>query len=93
MDPEKGFFLNGKPYSIQGVNYHEDRAERASAFRPEDFESDLDLIQEMGCTAVRLSHYPHAQVLHDLMDRRGLIAWAEIPLSMYLWVILSTEKT
>ena len=79
VDPEKGFFLNGKPYSIQGVNYHEDRAERASAFRPEDFETDLDLIQEMGCTAVRLSHYPHAQVLHDLMDRRGLIAWAEIP--------------
>lgn len=79
VDPKKGFFLNGKPYSIQGVNYHEDRAERASAFRPEDFESDLDLIQEMGCTAVRLSHYPHAQVLHDLMDRRGLIAWAEIP--------------
>lgn len=79
VDPEKGFFLNGKPYSIQGVNYHEDRAERASAFRPEDFETDLDLIQEMGCTAVRLSHYPHAQVLYDLMDRRGLIAWAEIP--------------
>lgn len=79
VDPENGFFLNGKPYSIQGVNYHEDRAERASAFRPEDFETDLDLIQEMGCTAVRLSHYPHAQVLHDLMDRRGLIAWAEIP--------------
>ena len=72
-------FLNGKPYSIHGVNYHEDRAERASAFRPEDFESDLNLIQEMGCTAVRLAHYPHAQQLHNLMDRRGLIAWAEIP--------------
>ena len=78
-DPDKGFFLNGKPYSIHGVNYHEDRAERASAFRPEDFESDLNLIQEMGCTAVRLAHYPHAQQLHNLMDRRGLIAWAEIP--------------
>ena len=33
----------------------------------------------MGCTAVRLVHYPHAQQLHNLMDRRGLIAWAEIP--------------
>lgn len=33
----------------------------------------------MGCTAVRLAHYPHAQQLHNLMDRRGLIAWAEIP--------------
>ena len=79
VDPDKGFFLNGKPYPVQGANYHEDRAERASAFRPDDFESDLDLIQEMGCTAVRLAHYPHAQLLHDMMDRRGLIAWAEIP--------------
>lgn len=79
VDPDKGFFLNGKPYPIQGANYHEDRAERASAFRPDDFRTDLDLIQEMGCTAVRLSHYPQAKLLHQMMDSRGLIAWAEIP--------------
>ncbi len=25
IDPEKGFFLNGKPYKIKGVNRHQDR--------------------------------------------------------------------
>lgn len=79
IDPEKGFFLNGKPYYINGVNCHEDRAERASAYRQGDFKEDLDLIQEMGCTAVRLCHYPQDKHMHNLMDKRGLIAWVEIP--------------
>lgn len=78
-DPEKGFFLNGKPYRLNGVNRHQDRAERASAFYDEDHDEDLALILEMGCNAVRLSHYPQAKYLHKQMDRLGLIAWPEIP--------------
>ena len=33
----------------------------------------------MGANAVRLSHYPQAKYVHRQMDRRGLVAWAEIP--------------
>ena len=76
---DKGFFLNGRPYRLNGVNRHQDRAERASAFYEQDHDEDLDLIEEMGCNAVRLSHYPQAKYLHSQMDRRGLVAWAEIP--------------
>lgn len=78
-DADKGFFLNGRPYRLNGVNRHQDRAERASAFYEQDHDEDLDLIEEMGCNAVRLSHYPQAKYLHSQMDRRGLVAWAEIP--------------
>lgn len=78
-DAEKGFFLNGKPYRLNGVNRHQDRAERASAFYPQDHDEDLDLMQEMGCNAVRLCHYPQAKYMHQQMDKRGLVAWAEIP--------------
>lgn len=78
-DAEKGFFLNGKPYRLNGVNRHQDRAERASAFYPQDHDEDLDLMQEMGCNAVRLSHYPQAKYMHQQMDKRGLVAWVEIP--------------
>lgn len=79
VDPQKGFFLNGKPYRLNGVNRHQDRAERASAFYRQDHDEDLDLIQEMGCNAVRLCHYPQAEYVHRQMDRRGLVAWVEIP--------------
>ena len=78
-DAEKGFFLNGKPYRLNGVNRHQDRAERASAFYPQDHDEDLDLMQEMGCNAVRLCHYPQAKYMHQQMDKRGLVAWVEIP--------------
>lgn len=79
VDPEKGFFLNGKPYRLNGVNRHEDRSERASAFYNQDHDEDLELIREMGCNAVRLCHYPQAKYVHQQMDRQGLIAWPEIP--------------
>ncbi len=79
VDPEKGFFLNGKPYRLNGVNRHEDRSERASAFYNRDHDEDLELIREMGCNAVRLCHYPQAKYVHQQMDRQGLIAWPEIP--------------
>lgn len=79
VDAGKGFFLNGKPYRLNGVNRHEDRSERASAFYNRDHDEDLELIREMGCNAVRLCHYPQAKYVHQQMDRQGLIAWAEIP--------------
>ncbi|HIZ02556.1 MAG TPA: glycoside hydrolase family 2 protein [Candidatus Bacteroides merdipullorum] len=77
-DPEQGFFLNGHPYRLNGVCRHQERAERAVALYPSDHDEDLDLMQEMGCTAVRLAHYPQAKYVHRQMDRRGLVAWAEI---------------
>ena len=36
-------------------------------------------MQEMGCNAVRLCHYPQAKYMHQQMDKRGLVAWVEIP--------------
>lgn len=79
VDPDKGFCLNGHAYQLRGANMHQDRAERASAYFDADFDTDLDIVCEMGCNAMRLSHYPHAKYLHSQMDRRGLVAWAEIP--------------
>lgn len=79
VDPDKGFFLNGKPYRLNGVSRHQDRAERSVALRQCDHDEDLNLIEEMGCTAVRLAHYPQAKYMHQEMDKRGLVAWAEIP--------------
>lgn len=29
--------------------------------------------------AVRLAHYPQATYMYDLMDKHGIVTWAEIP--------------
>ena len=58
---------------------HQDRAEIATALHQYNHDEDLDIVQEMGCNAIRLCHYPQSKYLHQQMDRRGLVAWAEIP--------------
>lgn len=36
-------------------------------------------MREMGVNVVRLAHYPQAEYFYDLMDRNGIVTWAEIP--------------
>ncbi len=78
-DSRNGFRLNGHPLRLNGVNRHEDTAERASALSIENHSEDISLINEMGCNAVRMSHYPQSKDFVEMMDRNGLLAWIEIP--------------
>ena len=79
IDPDKGFFLNGKHLPLQGVCRHQDRSGVGNALRPQHHEEDVALMLEMGVNAVRLAHYPQATYFYDLMDKNGIIVWAEIP--------------
>ena len=79
IDPDKGFFLNGKHLPLQGVCRHQDRSEVGNALRPQHHEEDVALMLEMGVNAVRLAHYPQATYFYDLMDKNGIILWAELP--------------
>lgn len=79
IDPDKGFFLNRKHLPLQGVCRHQDRSEVGNALRPQHHEEDAALMLEMGVNAVRLAHYPQATYFYDLMDKNGIIVWAEIP--------------
>lgn len=40
----------------------------------------MELIEEIGANAVRLSHYQHPAYTYDLCDKMGFIVWAEIPM-------------
>jgi beta-galactosidase len=77
VDPDKGFFLNGQSFALHGVNRHQDRINMGWAITSRQQQEDFDLIMEMGCNAIRLAHYQHAQEFYDLCDRGGLIVWAE----------------
>lgn len=79
VDPEKGFFLNGKYLDLYGVGRHEDVYGKGSALTDEDQEVDMNLIKDLGATAARLTHYPHSKHFYDLCDQNGIILWSEIP--------------
>lgn len=79
VDPEKGFFLNGKPYHLHGVNRHQDRQDKGWAITDSDMRQDIGLIKDLGCTAVRCAHYQHGEYFYSLCDTAGILVWAELP--------------
>ena len=79
FDPDRGFFLNGKPYNLHGVSRHQDFKGIGNAITKEHHDRDMELIREVGANTIRLAHYQHDQYFYDLCDRYGMIVWAEIP--------------
>ena len=80
FDGTKGFFLNGKPYKLRGVNRHQDQAPVGVALDDEAHRRDVRLMKEIGCNFIRISHYPQDDALLEACDELGLLAWEEIPI-------------
>ena len=79
FDPDKGFYLNGRPYNLHGVSRHQDFKGIGNAITKEHHDRDMELIREVGANTVRLAHYQHDQYFYDLCDKYGMVVWAEIP--------------
>ena len=78
IDPEEGFFLNGKYLDLRGANYHQDSYENGWAMTDKQRERDYRMMVDMGCTSVRMAHYQHDGYEYDLCDRLGLTVWTEL---------------
>ncbi len=79
VDPDKGFFLNGRSYPLHGVSRHQDWKGIGNAITREHHDTDMAMIREMGANTIRLAHYQHDQYFYDLCDQYGMVVWAEIP--------------
>ena len=79
VNPNTGFWLNGKNVPLRGVSRHQDRLDKGWALSHEDHEQDIALIREVGANTIRLAHYQHDQYFYDLCDHTGFALWAEIP--------------
>jgi beta-galactosidase len=77
FDPSKGFLLNGERLKFQGVCDHHDLGSLGTAVNVRALERQLELLQEMGCNAIRTSHNPPAPELLDLCDRMGFVVMDE----------------
>lgn len=78
FDAEKGLLVNGKPIRIQGVNQHHDLGALGAAFNTRAAERQLEVLRELGCNAIRLSHNPPAPELLALTDSMGFLVIDEI---------------
>lgn len=74
-----GFYLNGKPYPLHGVNAHQDGLDKGWAISDADQKQDLDQILELGANSIRAAHYQHSETFYRLCDEAGLLVWAELP--------------
>ena len=81
VTPEKKFTVNGRRVFIHGVALVHDRVPVGSALSDRNYDADLGIMAEMGANALRSVTAPHAPYLYDECDRRGVVAWIDIPLT------------
>jgi beta-galactosidase len=77
FDADKGFSLNGKHLKILGVCDHHDLGSLGSALNYRALERQLQMLNAMGCNAIRTSHNPPAPELLELTDKMGFIVMEE----------------
>jgi len=75
--PDHGFLLNGERVDIRGVCQHHDLGALGAAINTRALERQLEILQAMGCNAIRTSHNPPAPELLDLCDRMGFLVMDE----------------
>lgn len=77
---EKGpFMLNGKRLLLRGTHRHEDHAGVGAAMTEEQMITEMKMMKEMGVNFIRLGHYQQSEIILNLCDELGILAWEEIP--------------
>lgn len=77
FDANSGVYINGEKIKIKGVDMHHDQGALGSAFNNRAGERQLEILREMGCNAIRMSHNPPAPELLELTDRMGFLVMDE----------------
>ena len=75
-----GFYLNGEPLKIVGLNRHQAYPYVGYAMPQRVQEKDAEILKkELGVNLVRTSHYPQSHHFLDRCDALGLLVFEEIP--------------
>ena len=77
FDAEKGFFLNGKPLKLRGLNRHQDYPGLGNAVPVRLQIADAAIMKDLGANFVRCSHYPQHESFLEACDSLGLLVYEE----------------
>ena len=93
-----GFYLNGNKTFLRGLNRHQCWPYVGYAVPEKLQREDARILkEELGCVAVRTSHYPQSHHFIDECDRLGLLVFTEIPGWQHIggeaWKFQAVENT
>lgn len=74
----KGFLLNGEITKFNGVSMHSDLGPLGTAINKAAIRHQIEILQDMGCNAIRTAHNPPAPELVELCDEMGMMLMIEI---------------
>ncbi|MBQ6152890.1 MAG: glycoside hydrolase family 2 protein [Ruminococcus sp.] len=75
-----GFYLNGRKFKLRGLNRHQCYPFVGYAMPRSMQRFDADVLKyELGCNAVRTSHYPQSHHFIDRCDELGMPVFTEAP--------------
>lgn len=76
----EGFFLNGRPLKLRGLNRHQSYPYVGYAMPKRMQVLDADILKyELGLNIVRSSHYPPSKHFIERCDEIGLLVFEELP--------------
>ncbi len=88
INAQTGFFLNGQPYKLVGVNLHQDTAVTGINGGPAGWaqtdaqqQNDLNMVLNTGATMVRTAHYQRDAAFYNYCDQTGLLVETEFGLN------------
>lgn len=78
FDTQEGFALNGEPMKLKGVCLHHDQGSLGAAAYERAIERQVEILQDMGCNAIRVTHNPAAKALIDVCNEKGMLVIEEM---------------
>ena len=78
FDKDTGFYLNGIHTKLKGVCVHHDGGCIGAAENRSAIERQVDILTNMGCNAIRLTHNPFGAEHLDVCQRKGVLLVEEL---------------
>jgi beta-galactosidase len=78
FDGTKGLIINDEPTKIKGVCDHADLGALGTIASTRGLQRQIEILQGMGCNAIRTSHNPPAPELLELADKMGMVIMDEM---------------